>query len=257
MDIAVTVKDVTQVYVTEERATLAVEQINFAIQRGEFVSLIGPSGCGKTTLLSIIAGLIRPTVGTVTVAGGIVNGPSTRVGYMLQQDYLFPWRTIEDNACMGLEITGTLSKEKKQGVLHLLNEMGLLGFKDYYPAQLSGGMRQRVALVRTLATEPELLLLDEPFSALDYQTKLQLEDLVVETLRAKKKTALLVTHDISEAIAMSDRIIVLNPNPGRIRKEFIIPQDIRSSVPFAARELPDFHVLFRMIWQEFGGVHHE
>lgn len=257
MDTAVTVKDVTQVYVTEERATLAVEQINFAIQRGEFVSLIGPSGCGKTTLLSIIAGLIRPTVGTVTVAGGVVNGPSTRVGYMLQQDYLFPWRSIEDNACMGLEITGTLTKEKKQGVLHLLEEMGLLGFKDYYPAQLSGGMRQRVALVRTLATEPELLLLDEPFSALDYQTKLQLEDLVVETLRAKKKTALLVTHDISEAIAMSDRIIVLDPNPGRIRKEFNIPQEIRASVPFAARELPDFHALFRLIWQEFGGVHHE
>lgn len=163
MDTAVTVKDVTQVYVTEERATLAVEQIDFAIQRGEFVSLIGPSGCGKTTLLSIIAGLIRPTVGTVTVAGGIVNGPSTRVGYMLQQDYLFPWRTIEDNACMGLEITESLTKEKKQGVLHLLDEMGLLGFKDYYPAQLSGGMRQRVALVRTLATEPELLLLDEIF----------------------------------------------------------------------------------------------
>ena len=159
---------------------------------------------------------------------------------MLQQDYLFPWRTIEDNACMGLEIAGTLTKEKKQGVLHLLEEMGLLGFKDYYPAQLSGGMRQRVALVRTLATEPELLLLDEPFSALDYQTKLQLEDLVVETLRAKKKTAILVTHDISEAIAMSDRIIVLDPNPGRIRKEFIIPQEIRSAVPFEARELPEF-----------------
>lgn len=257
METAVTVKDVTQVYVTEERATLAVQQIDFHIGRGEFVSLIGPSGCGKTTLLSIIAGLIRPTLGRVTVAGKMVDGPSTRVGYMLQQDYLFPWRTIEGNACMGLEITGTLTKETKQGVLHLLEEMGLQGFKDYYPSQLSGGMRQRVALVRTLATEPELLLLDEPFSALDYQTKLQLEDLVVETLRAKKKTALLVTHDISEAIAMSDRIIVLDPNPGRIRQTFNIPEDIRASVPFAARELPGFHALFRLIWQEFGGVHHE
>ncbi|MEC0228337.1 ABC transporter ATP-binding protein [Paenibacillus alba] len=253
MDSAVTVQDVTQVYVTEERATLAVQQINLTIERGEFVSLIGPSGCGKTTLLSIIAGLIQPTVGTVTIAGKKVTEPSTRVGYMLQQDYLFPWRTIEDNACMGLEITGALTKEAKQKVLHLLEEMGLLGFKDYYPTQLSGGMRQRVALVRTLATEPELLLLDEPFSALDYQTKLQLEDLVVETLHAKKKTALLVTHDITEAIAMSDRIIVLDPNPGRIRQTFEIPEDIRTTVPFAARELPGFHALFRLIWQEFGG----
>ncbi|MDD9267775.1 ABC transporter ATP-binding protein [Paenibacillus sp. GCM10023248] len=253
MDTAVTVKDVTQVYVTEERATLAVQGIDFAVARGEFVSLIGPSGCGKTTLLSIIAGLIRPTAGTVSVAGKPVNGPSTRAGYMLQQDYLFPWRTIEDNACIGLEIAGTLTKENRELVLHLLEEMGLYSFKDYYPSQLSGGMRQRVALVRTLATDPELLLLDEPFSALDYQTKLQLEDLVVETLRAKKKTALLVTHDISEAIAMSDRIIVLAPNPGRIRQTYSIPEEIRASVPFEARELPGFHTLFRTIWQEFGG----
>lgn len=253
MDTAVAVKDVTQVYVTEERATLAVQGIDFAVSRGEFVSLIGPSGCGKTTLLSIIAGLIRPTVGTVSVAGKLVTGPSTRVGYMLQQDYLFPWRTIEDNACIGLEIAGSLTKEKKESVLALLEEMGIYSFKDYYPSQLSGGMRQRAALVRTLATDPELLLLDEPFSALDYQTKLQLEDLVVETLKAKKKTAILVTHDISEAIAMSDRIIVLAPNPGRIRQVFNIPEEIRASVPFEARELPGFHALFRTIWQEFGG----
>ncbi|KRE59468.1 ABC transporter ATP-binding protein [Paenibacillus sp. Soil750] len=256
MDTAVQVGDVTQVYVTEERATLALQGISFDIANGEFVSLIGPSGCGKTTLLSIIAGLLPPTSGRITVAGHHVQGPSPKVGYMLQQDYLFPWRTIEANACMGLEIAGILTKEKKQGALHLLEEMGLLAFKDYYPAQLSGGMRQRVALVRTLATEPELLLLDEPFSALDYQTKLQLEDLVVETLRAKKKTAILVTHDISEAIAMSDRIIVLAPNPGRIRRSFLMPEVVRAAVPFEARELPEFHALFRQIWQEFGGVQH-
>jgi len=253
MNEAVNVKDVTQVYVTEQRATLAIQQMSFAIRRGEFVSLIGPSGCGKTTVLSIIAGLIAPTAGSVQVAGETVMGPSTRVGYMLQQDYLFPWRTIADNAAIGLEISGTLTKEKKAEVLHLLGEMGLLRFKDYYPAQLSGGMRQRVALVRTLATDPEILLLDEPFSALDYQTKLQLEDLVVETLRAKQKTALLVTHDISEAIAMSDRVIVLEPNPGRIRKQFAVPAAIREPLPFEAREQPGFNALFRDIWQEFGG----
>ncbi|MFD0699013.1 ABC transporter ATP-binding protein [Paenibacillus sp. GCM10027628] len=253
MNEAVTVEDVTQVYVTEQQATLAIRQMNFAVRRGEFVSLIGPSGCGKTTMLSIIAGLIAPTVGTVKVAGERVLGPSSRVGYMLQQDYLFPWRTIMDNASMGLELQSSLTEEKRLAVEKLLDEMGLLRFKDYYPSQLSGGMRQRVALVRTLATDPEILLLDEPFSALDYQTKLQLEDLVVETLRAKQKTALLVTHDISEAIAMSDRVIVLAPNPGRFRKEFIIPDEIRAPLPFEAREKSGFHTLFRDIWQEFGG----
>jgi NitT/TauT family transport system ATP-binding protein len=257
MNAAVEVKDVTQVYVTEQRATLAIQHMNFDIGQGEFVSLIGPSGCGKTTVLSIIAGLFPPTVGTVSVVGELVNGPSPRIGYMLQQDYLFPWRTIQDNAAIGLELQGTLTKENKQLVLHLLEEMGLLNFKDYYPSQLSGGMRQRVALVRTLATDPEILLLDEPFSALDYQTKLLLEDLVVETLRAKQKTALLVTHDISEAIAMSDRIIVLAPNPGRIRREFIVPDEIRAALPFAARERSGFQPLFRSIWDEFGGDTHE
>ncbi|OCT14216.1 spermidine/putrescine ABC transporter ATP-binding protein [Paenibacillus pectinilyticus] len=257
MEKAVRLENVTQVYVTEERATLALQGITFDVPKGEFVSLIGPSGCGKTTLLSIIAGLIPSTSGQVTVADHLVQGPSSKVGYMLQQDYLFPWRTIADNACMGLEIAGELTEEKRQGALHLLEEMGLLAFRDYYPAQLSGGMRQRVALVRTLAMEPELLLLDEPFSALDYQTKLQLEDLVVETLRAKGKTAILVTHDISEAIAMSDRILVLAPNPGRIRQSFEIPEAIRAAVPFEARELPEFHLLFRQIWQEFGGTPHE
>ncbi|UJF36028.1 ABC transporter ATP-binding protein [Paenibacillus hexagrammi] len=254
MDAAVSINEVTQIYVTKQRATLALQHIHFAVQQGEFVSLIGPSGCGKTTLLSIIAGLIAPTAGSVKMAGEAVNGPSKRMGYMLQQDYLFPWRTIFDNAAIGLELSGTLTAEKREYVLHLLEEMGLLGFKDYYPTQLSGGMRQRVALVRTLATEPEIMLLDEPFSALDYQTKLQLEDLVVETLRAKNKTAILVTHDISEAIAMSDRIIVLEPNPGRIRREFAIPQDIRDALPFTARELPGFNALFKSVWQEFDAL---
>lgn len=255
MNAAVEVSEVTQVYVTEQRATLAVQHLSFAIQRGEFVSLIGPSGCGKTTVLSIIAGLIAPTTGRVDVAGERVNGPSPRIGYMLQQDFLFPWRTIFDNAVIGLELMEALTSEKREYVLHLLEEMGLSRYKDYYPSQLSGGMRQRVALVRTLATEPEILLLDEPFSALDYQTKLQLEDLVVETLRAKGKTALLVTHDISEAIAMSDRIIVLEPNPGRIRKEFEMPPEIRSALPFTAREMSGFNAMFRGIWQEFEAMH--
>lgn len=248
---AVRLHDVTHVYVTDKGAFLAVDRIGFSLGSGEFVSLVGPSGCGKTTILSIIAGLIRPTEGSVEVGGKPVEGPSVRVGYMLQHDYLFPWRTIVENALIGLELTGQLNDEKKRYTLHLLEEMGLGGVANRYPHQLSGGMRQRVALVRTLATSPELLLLDEPFSALDYQTKLQLEELVVSTLKARQKSALLVTHDISEAIALSDRILVLDRSPGRVRREIDIPDDIRQASPLAARELPAFHRIFREIWSEF------
>jgi NitT/TauT family transport system ATP-binding protein len=250
MDAAVEVNNVTQIYVTEQRAALAVDHIQFAIGPGEFVSLIGPSGCGKTTVLSIIAGLIKPTQGSVHIFGKAIDGPTSQVGYMLQQDYLFPWRTIFGNAVIGLEIMGKLTEDKKRYVEHLLGEMGLLQVKDDFPSQLSGGMRQRVALVRTLATEPEIMLLDEPFSALDYQTKLQLEDLVVQTLHAHQKTALLVTHDIFEAIAMSDRIVLLEPNPGRVRAEYAVPDEIRAELPLHAREISSFNPLFRRIWQE-------
>ncbi|MFC0214734.1 ABC transporter ATP-binding protein [Paenibacillus chartarius] len=248
---AIDVQDVSQVYVAKKKAVLAVEHISFQLLPGEFVSLIGPSGCGKTTLLSMIAGLMAPTRGVVGLFGEPVTGPSPKIGYMLQQDYLFPWRTIVDNAYIGLELRGQLTKERKDYVHHLLEEMGLIGFKDALPAQLSGGMRQRVALVRTLATDPDILLLDEPFSALDYQTKLQLEDLVAETLRDKGKSALLVTHDITEAIAMSDRIFILQPRPGRIRREVEVPADIRAELPFAAREQAHFQELFRDVWSEF------
>lgn len=251
MDAAVELRNVTHVYVGDAGALVAVENVRLSVASGEFVSLVGPSGCGKTTILSIIAGLIRPTLGQVRVGGQPVEGPSPKVGYMLQQDYLFPWRTIYENAVIGLELANRLTAEKKEYVLHLLDEMGLLSFKRHYPHQLSGGMRQRVALVRTLATEPDLLLLDEPFSALDYQTKLQLEDLVAKTLRAHRKTALLVTHDISEAIAMSHRVIVLAPNPGRVRREIVLPEPLRQALPLEAREKVGFHELFKEIWGEF------
>ncbi|MNI65485.1 Glycine betaine transport ATP-binding protein OpuAA [compost metagenome] len=169
---------------------------------------------------------------------------------MLQQDYLFPWRTILDNALLGLELTGRLNESSRQKTIGLLGEMGLAGKEHAYPAQLSGGMRQRVALVRTLSTDPGLLLLDEPFSALDYQIKLQLEDLVSETLRRRGTTAILVTHDLSEAIAVSSRVILLQPNPGKIRKIFTVPEAIRSTPPLYARDLPGFAELFHEVWKE-------
>ncbi|AJS58290.1 ABC transporter ATP-binding protein [Paenibacillus sp. IHBB 10380] len=241
---------VAHVYVTDREASLAVNDLQISVAEGEFVSLVGPSGCGKTTILSIIAGLVIPTLGEALIYGHKLEGPSPEVGYMLQQDYLFPWRTIMDNALLGLELTNRLTSESKEMTSKLLEEMGLAGKERFYPSQLSGGMRQRVALVRTLATEPGLLLLDEPFSALDYQTKLQLEDLIVKTLRARDKTAVLVTHDLSEAIAMSDRVILLDRNPGTVRRMFEVPDNIRDALPFDARDQVGFQELFHEIWSE-------
>lgn len=238
------------VYVTEREASLAIDDVNFIVVPGEFISLVGPSGCGKTTILSMIAGMLQPTVGQVLLQGKPLTGPDRKVGYMLQQDYLFPWRTILENTLLGFELTGTVKEDGRARVLKLLEDMGLKGTENLYPSQLSGGMRQRVALVRTLATDPELLLLDEPFSALDYQTKLQLEDLIAETLHVYGKTAVLVTHDLAEAIAVSDRIFVLDRNPGRIRSSFTVPEQIRKAQPLFAREQAGFNELFRDIWAE-------
>ena len=245
-----TVENIHHIYFTKDTATVALQNVHLSIEEGEFVSFLGPSGCGKTTLLSIIAGLIKPVEGTVTLGNKIITKPDSIIGYMLQQDYLFPWKTIEDNITLGQKIIGQRTKEMKQNTLDLLQEMGLENVEKQYPSQLSGGMRQRAALVRTLATNPKILLLDEPFSALDYQTKLRLEDLVVHTLKEYKKTALLVTHDIGEAIAMSDRIFVFSSKPGRINRTYLVPKELRELTPFNARQHPSYSALFQIIWKE-------
>ncbi|WP_060788435.1 ABC transporter ATP-binding protein [Geobacillus zalihae] len=244
-------------YLTKTTAVTALDDVSLSVEKGEFVSFLGPSGCGKTTLLSIIAGLIEPTEGAVLIEGeplwsGGSDAQTARraVGYMLQQDYLFPWKTIEENILLGLKMTRTLTAQTKERALALLAEIGLAGVESYYPSQLSGGMRQRAALVRTLATDPKLLLLDEPFSALDQQTKLKLEELVWKTLKQYEKTAVLVTHDIEEAIAMSDRIFLFSPRPGRLVRTFVIPDELRGRPPLAARQHPAFSPLFQSIWKE-------
>ena len=241
-------------YFTKTSATTALNDVSLDVQEGEFVSFLGPSGCGKTTLLSIIAGLIEPTEGIITLEGKAVKESSSKMGYMLQQDYLFPWKTIKENILMGLKISGNLNDSRKKEVLSLLRQMGLENVESHYPKQLSGGMRQRVALVRTLATEPKLLMLDEPFSALDYQTKLKLEDLVADTFKAFGKTAVLVTHDIGEAIAMSDRIFLFSPQPGKLHKTFTIPEELRSLRPFETRNHPLYNDLFQTIWKELESI---
>ncbi|WP_274650635.1 ABC transporter ATP-binding protein [Paenibacillus humicola] len=249
METALELRDVSHVYVHDRGATLAVEGLNLTVARGEFVSLVGPSGCGKTTVLSLMAGLLHPARGTVTAGGEPVGRPTARIGYMLQQDYLFPWRTIMDNVLLGPELAGTRNAASSARAESLLAELGLAGAGNRMPHELSGGMRQRAALARTLATDPEVLLLDEPFSALDLQIKLQLEDLVHETLRGRGKTAVLVTHDLGEAAAMSDRVVVLGRNPGHIRAVFDMPPALRNAVPTEARKLPEFHSTFERIWE--------
>lgn len=244
------IKGIHHTYFTKKSATTALSNISLDVEEGEFVSFLGPSGCGKTTLLSIIAGLIKPTEGKVTLENSPIKKSNSNIGYMLQQDYLFPWKTIEENILIGLHLTNNLNEKTKTRALSLLKQMGLAGVESYFPKQLSGGMRQRVALVRTLATEPKLLMLDEPFSALDYQTKLKLEDLVSETLKSYGKTAILVTHDIGEAIAMSDRIFLFSPSPGRLHKIFEIPPELREISPFHARNHQVFPEIFQTIWKE-------
>ncbi|MCM3665944.1 ABC transporter ATP-binding protein [Mesobacillus subterraneus] len=252
-----TLRGIHHTYFTKTSAVTALNNISLDVQEGEFVSFLGPSGCGKTTLLSIIAGLIEPSEGQIALEGRPVKEAADKTGYMLQQDYLFPWKTIEENIFLGLKISGTLNDTRKKEVLSLLGQMGLGNVDSLYPKQLSGGMRQRVALVRTLATEPKLLMLDEPFSALDYQTKLKLEDLVANTFKAFGKTAILVTHDIGEAVAMSDRIFLFSPRPGRLHKTFVIPEELRDLSPFNARNHPLYNELFQTIWKELESLEPE
>jgi NitT/TauT family transport system ATP-binding protein len=244
------VQDVHHTYFSKSSATTALSNISLQVEEGEFVSFLGPSGCGKTTLLSIISSLMKPTTGTVLLEGKPITATKSKIGYMLQQDYLFPWKTIEENILLGLKLSKSLNEKTRRNALSLLEQIGLNGVEKQLPKQLSGGMRQRVALVRTLATEPKLLMLDEPFSALDYQTKLKLEDLVFSTLKDFGKTAILVTHDIGEAIAMSDRVYLFSARPGVIHKVFEIPDDLRKLTPFEARNHKLYPQIFQSIWKE-------
>lgn len=246
-------RDVSLRYFSPQGETVAIAGVDLAIAAGEFVALIGPSGCGKSTLLSIIAGILAPSAGSVEVDGVAMHGPSPRVGYMLQQDYLLEWRTILENTVLGAEIQHRDLSLARERAAALLREYGLGDFLHAYPRELSGGMRQRAALVRTLVTEPELVLLDEPFSALDFQTRLTLADDVVTILRQECKTVIMVTHDLGEAISMSDRVIVLTQRPARVKAEHIIRfagHGEHAPAPFARRSLPEFNDYFATLWHE-------
>ena len=235
-------KGISKTYQAKNGEINALKNISFEVMEGEFVSIIGPSGCGKSTLLSIIAGLERKTSGETYING--------KVGYMLQKDNLLEWRTIYKNVLLGLEIQKNNTPENKKYVEELLKKYGLYEFKDKYPMQLSGGMRQRVALIRTLAIRPSILLLDEAFSALDYQTRLSVTDDIYKILKSENITALMVTHDISEAISMSDRIIVLTKRPATIKNIHKIEFNVENRTPLNCRESPKFSQYFNILWKE-------
>jgi len=227
----------------------ALRDVTFSVKKGTFVSIVGPSGCGKSTLLNILAGLEQPSGGSVLLEGEPVEGVSPAVGYMPQKDQLFSWRTIWGNVILGLEIQGEKDEAHLTRLRELLQRYGLGGFERKLPSQLSGGMRQRVALIRTLATDPGLLLLDEPFSALDYQTRLAVSADIQSIIRQQGKTALLVTHDIAESVSLSDRIVVLTKRPGRVRTIHTLTE-LQGLDPMERRGHRAFQRYFNSIWKE-------
>ena len=235
MEKLLVIKNVNLIYHSPKSETLAIKDLNLEISSGEFISIVGPSGCGKTTILSLVAGILKQTNGEILVSGEKITSPGTKTGYMFQRDNLFEWINIWKNVTLGLTFKKRNTLENKEYAKSLIEKYGLKGFEKHYPNELSGGMRQRVALIRTLCLRPEVLLLDEPFSALDYQTRLAVQDDVCSIIKKEKKTAIMVTHDISEAIAMSSKIIVLTKRPGTIKK--IIPLDFDENLtPFERRK---------------------
>lgn len=254
MDAIMTVDALSYDYHTLSGETKAIDDISFSVDKGEFVSVVGPSGCGKSTLLSLIAGLLDPTLGKVGLLTKSSDTKKYLIGYMLQKDHLFEWRTIYQNVCLGLEVAKQKTPSNLEYIESLLKKYGLFQFRNYKPSQLSGGMRQRAALIRTLALKPDILLLDEPFSALDYQTRLKVADDMYDIIKGEQKTAILVTHDIAEAISMADRVIVLTSRPAKIKNIFSINFNIERRTPFLSRGAKSFGDYFNIIWKEMDSI---
>lgn len=231
--------------------TKAIDDMSFFVNDGEFVAVVGPSGCGKSTLLSLIAGLITPGSGTIQINNQDIKEAGKNIGYMLQKDHLLDWRSTVKNVTLGLEIQNKLTDSSYLLINDMLNTYGLITFQNSKPSELSGGMRQRAALIRTLLLEPDILLLDEPFSALDYQTRLQVADDIWGIIRKENKTAILITHDIAEAISMADRVIVLTGRPATVKTTIEIKLSVDGvRTPLRARSAPEFSSYFNRIWKE-------
>ena len=250
MSVILSLEHVSFAYHSEDGEMLALDNISFEVEKGEFIAVIGPSGCGKSTLLSLISGLNQVERGEIKFQSDNVRQTKTNIGYMLQKDHLFEWRTIYRNVILGPEINKNLTKEKEEKIENMLKTYGLSDFKDKKPSELSGGMRQRAALIRTLAMEPDLLLLDEPFSALDYQTRISVADDIGTIIKKEGKTAILVTHDLSEAISLADRVIVLSRRPATVKTIIPIKLSIENRTPFNSRTAPEFKEYFNLLWKE-------
>lgn len=244
MQAILSLENISYSYHNLKGETPALSEISFQVSEGEFLAVVGPSGCGKSTLLSIIAGLLEPESGTLRF------GASSSIGYMLQHDHLFEWRTIYQNVLLGLELRKNMTKENTDYILHLLKEYGLYSFKDKKPSELSGGMRQRAALIRTMAIRPDIFLLDEPFSALDFQTRMNVSADIGNIIRSTGKTAVLITHDLSEAITLADRVIVLSKRPASIKYELPIHYDIKRTSPLSIRNTDAYQTYFNLLWRE-------
>lgn len=235
-------------YHTLSGETKALENISFLVKKGEFLAIVGPSGCGKSTILSLIAGLLTPESGGITFYSD--NGQKPGIGYMLQHDHLLEWRTVWKNVTLGLEINHQMTAENCSRVRKMLADYGLSAFSNKKPSELSGGMKQRAALIRTMALEPEILLLDEPFSALDYQTRLTVSADIASIIRSAGKTAILITHDLSEAVSLADRVIVLTHRPAQVKAVFPIHLTLADNSLLAARKAPEYTSYFNSIWEE-------
>lgn len=245
---------VNYTYHTISCETTTLKDISFILNKNEFISFVGPSGCGKTTLLNLIAGLLPISTGEIKINGKPREDSNVNIGYMLQKDHLLEWRTIYRNLTLGLEIQHKLDKAHLDIIDDLLKTYGLWDFRNAYPRQLSGGMRQRAALIRTLALSPEILLLDEPFSALDYQTRMNVSNDIGSIIKEKGISTLLVTHDLAEAISMADRVIVLTKRPGTIKEIIPIHLSIKDRTPRTSRNAPEFNMYYNQIWE---AVHDE
>ncbi len=250
MDTLLEARHVSYSYHSLSGETPALSDISFSVEEGSFLALVGPSGCGKSTLLSLLAALMEPESGTITIQGRPASEYRGKIGYMLQKDHLFEWRTIWKNVTLGLEIQKRMTRENLARTEQMMRDYGLWEFRNARPSELSGGMRQRAALIRTLAPDPGLLLLDEPFSALDYQTRLNVCDDVCQIIKKERKTAILVTHDLSEAISAADRVLVLGRRPARIRLDLPLTFADSSLTPMERRQAPEFREYFNLIWKE-------
>ncbi len=241
--------NIDMIFFNKESENLVLKDITFEAKNEDFIAIVGPSGCGKSTILNIISGLIAPTFGSVYLDSQLIKDCNNKIAYMFQRDHLFPWLTVWNNVTLGLKIQNKYTKSNIELIESLLKKYDLMDYKSYYPSEISGGMKQKVALIRTLSLNPELLLLDEPFSALDYQTRLKIGDEVYKIIKEEKKTAIMVTHDIPEAVSLSNKVLILSKNPASIKAtvDIIFPEEDQS--PLKRRKSPIFKSYYEKIWE--------